>query len=168
MEAHGYVMCAHVFGALSSAICSNYALHRTVVENEAAFGEIAASALHHNLCVDDLLKSIEVLDLAKQFVEDAIIVWKPASFGFHLTKFISNNKELLLPVPEHQRIMGVKDQNLSGDLSNEKALEICWNLREDIFSFKLKVEAGTLTKIVLLSIISSVYDPLEFAAPFFT
>ena len=27
---------------------------------------------------------------------------------------------------------------------NEKKLGICWNLREDIFSFRLKLEAGTL------------------------
>ena len=88
------------------------------------------------------------------------------SGGFHLTKFISNSKKLLLSVPEHQRRMGVKDQDLSGDLPNEKALGICSKLREDIFSFKLKLEAGTLTKRVMLSMISSIYDPLGFAAPF--
>ena len=31
-------------------------------------------------------------------------------------------KELLLSVPEHQRKIGVKDQDLSGDLPSEKAL----------------------------------------------
>ena len=76
------------------------------------------------------------------------------------------NKELLLSVPEHQRRMGVKDQDLSGDLPNEKALGICWNLREDIFSFRLKLEAGTLTERVMLSMISSTHNPLGFAAPF--
>ena len=58
-------MCAHVFRATFSTSCSNYALHRTAVENEAAFGETAESSLHHNLYADDLLKSIEDLDLAK-------------------------------------------------------------------------------------------------------
>ena len=132
--------------------------------NEAVFGEVAASALHHNFYVDDLLKSIEQLDPAKQLVKGVINTCK--SGGFHFTKFISNNKELLLSVPEHQRRMGVKDQDLSGDLPNEKALGICWNIREDIFSFKLKLETGTLTKRVMLSEISSIYDPLGFAAPF--
>ena len=37
---------------------------------------------------------------------------------------------------------------------------------EDIFSFKLKLEARTLTKRVMLSMVSSIYDPLGFAAPF--
>ena len=67
------------------------------------------------------------------------------SGGFHVTKFISNYKELLLPVPEHQRRTRVKDQDLSGDLPSEKTLGISWNLREDICSFKLKLGAGALT-----------------------
>ena len=62
--------------------------------------------------------------------------------------------------------MGVKDQDFSGELPNEKVLQICWNLREDIFSFKLKQEAVTLTKGVMLSMISPISDPLGFATPF--
>ena len=152
-------MCAHVFGATSSASCSNYALGRTAMKNEAVFGESAANALHHNFYLDDLLNSIGDLDSAKELMKDVINMWK--SGGFHLTKFISNNKELLLSVPENQRRMGIKDQNLS-----EKALGICWNLRQDIFSFKLKLEARTLTWRVMLSMISSIYNPLGFAALF--
>ena len=118
------------------------------MENEAVFGEAAASALHHYFYVDDFFKSIEHLDPAKQLVKHVINMCK--SGGFHLTKFISNNKKLLLSVPEHQRRVGVKDQDFSGDLSNEKALEICRNLRENILSFRLKLEAITLTQRVML------------------
>ena len=83
-------------------------------------------------------------DSANQLVKDFINMCK--SGVFHLTKFISNNKELLLLVCHYQNIrrMGVKDQDLCVDLPNEKALGICWNLREYIFSFELKLEAGTL------------------------
>ena len=45
------------------------------------------------------------------------------SGGFHLTKFIFNNKELLLSVPENQRRMGVKDQHSLGDLPMRKHWE---------------------------------------------
>ena len=71
------------------------------MENEAVFGEAAANALHHNFYVDDLLKSIEDLDSAKRLVKDVINMCK--SGGFYLTKFIFNNKELLLTVPENQK-----------------------------------------------------------------
>ena len=85
---HDYVTCAHVFGATLSAACSNYALQRTAMENEAVLGEAAASALHHNFYVDDFLKSTEHLDPVKHLVKDVINMFK--SGGFHLTKFISN------------------------------------------------------------------------------
>ena len=133
------------------------------MENKAAFWEAAANVLHHNFYVDNLLKSIQKFDSVKLLVKDVVNLCK--SGGFHLTKFISN-KELLLLAPENQGRMGVKDQDLSGDLPNEKALGICWNLREDIFYLELKLEARTLTNRVMLSIISSIYDPLAFAAPF--
>ena len=51
----------------------------------------------------------------------------------HLTKCISNNKGLLLSVPENQRRMEVKDQDLSGQLPNEKALEYV-GIKEKNFS----------------------------------
>ena len=60
----------------------------------------------------------------------------------------------------------MKNQDLCGDLPNKKALGICWNLKDATFSFKLKLDTRTLTKIVMLSMISSIYNPLGFAAPF--
>lgn len=101
---------------------------------------------------------------AKQLAKDVIDMCKSGSFD--LTKSISSKKELLLSVPEHQRNLGVKDQDLTGDLQSEKALGILWNSREDIFSFKLKLEARTLIKKVMLSMISSIYNLLRFAATF--
>ena len=92
-------MCTHVCGGTSSASCSNYVLCRTAVESKSIYGRAAAEALHHNFYVDDLLKSMRDLESAKQLVEDVISMCK--SGGFHVTKFISNNKELLLSIPEH-------------------------------------------------------------------
>ena len=61
------------------------------MENEAIFGEVAASALHHSFYVYDLLKSIEDLGSAKQLVNYVINMC--TSDGFLLTKFFPNNKE---------------------------------------------------------------------------
>ena len=46
------------------------------------------------------------------------------SGGFHLKKFISNNRELLISIPEDQIRNGVKNANLIGDLPTEKALGV--------------------------------------------
>ena len=43
---------------------------------------------------------------------------------FNLTKFISNNKELLISIPEDKRRPGVKDLNLPVG----RALGIQWNI----------------------------------------
>ena len=51
-----FVMCAHVFSGTTSGGSSNYALHRTAVDNETEFGKAAVSTLHDNFYVDDPLK----------------------------------------------------------------------------------------------------------------
>ena len=102
-EPHDFVMCAYVFGGTSSASCSNYALKKTAIDNESIFGKD----------VDFLLKSLKDVESAKELVKDVMSMLSKAG-GFHLTKFISNGKKLLLSIPESARRISVKDQDLSG------------------------------------------------------
>ena len=55
---------------------------------------------------------------------------------------------------------------MSGDLPTDKALGICENVADDTFSFKIELDRMSLTKMTMLSMISSIYNPLGFAAPF--
>ena len=114
--------------------------------------------------MDDLLKSMKDVQSARQLVQKVINMCK--SGGFNLTKFMSNSKELLATIPEEKRKEGVKDKDLSGDLPNDKALGICWNIEKDTFSFKINLDRKPITKRGLLSMISSIHDPLGYAAPF--
>ena len=148
-----FVMYAHVFGGKSSASCSNYVLRRTAIDNESIFGKAASEVLQKNFYVDDLLKSSKDVESAKELVKNVMNMYKAG--GFHLTKFISNSKELLLSIPERRRRIGVKDQDLSGQLPNKKALRICWEIWDDAFTFKIKLDERPLTKRVMLSVISS-------------
>ena len=88
------------------------------------------------------------------------------SGGFKLTKFLSNNKKVLQSIPEEDRRKGVKDKDLVGDLPSEQALEVLWNTETDNLGFKVTLKQKPMTRRGLLSIISSVYDPLGLAAPF--
>ena len=117
-----------------------------------------------NFYVDDLHKSSGDSEAAKELVKNVINMCKAG--GFHFTKFISNNTKLLLSIPESQRRIGVKDQNISGQLPSDKALKICWGIWENAFIFKIKLDERPLTKRVMLSVTSSIYDPLGFWAPF--
>ena len=85
--------------------------------------------------MDDLLKSMDDLKTAMILVKNIVDMCK--SGGFHLTKFISNNRKLLMSTPEDQRRNGVKNAYLIGDLPSEKALGIKWNIPEDSFPFNI-------------------------------
>ena len=88
------------------------------------------------------------------------------SGGFHLTKFISNNRELLISISEDQRRNLVKNADLIGDLPTEKVLDIQSNIPDEFFTFNIQVNRRPLPKRKMLSIISSIYDPLGLASPF--
>ena len=112
-------MCIHVFCGISSANCSNYALKRTATDNADQYWQEAAEVVRSNFSANDLLK----------YVDDpkAMILVKNVGCKrgrFHLTKFISNNRELLISIPEDQRRNGVKDADLTNDRPAEKVLGI--------------------------------------------
>ena len=112
--------------------------------------------------MDDLLKSVGNLKTAVILVKNVLDMCQ--SRGFHLTRFISNNRssnrELLISVLENQRRNGVKNADLIDDLPAEKVLVIQWNIPDDSFTFKIQVNRRPLMKRIMLSIISSIYDPL--------
>ena len=106
--------------------------------------------------------------LRRTAVDNESIFGKDGSEALQKNFYVDNllSKKLLLSIPDSQRRIGAKDQDLSGQLPNEKALGIFWEIGEDAFIFKIKLDERVLTKRVMLSVISSIYDPLGFAAPF--
>jgi len=48
----------------------------------------------------------------------------------------------------------------------ERVLGVQWNVASDTFSFSITIKDRLATRRGLLSVISSVYDPLRFVAPF--
>ena len=48
----------------------------------------------------------------------------------------------------------------------ERALGVHWDVTNDEFVFKISVKEKPATRRGILSIVSSIYDPLGFVAPF--
>ena len=48
----------------------------------------------------------------------------------------------------------------------ERALGVYWNMEEDYLGYRTQCRSKPLTKRGLLSVLSSIYDPLGFASPF--
>ena len=157
-------MCVHVFGGVSSGACSNYALRRTAIENENKYGKDAAEMLKNNFYVDDMLKLVENEDKAIGLMKGVKSMCQEG--GFNLTKFTSKSKGVLQCIPEKDRKMGIKNSDLLGSLPEERALGVLWNVENDTLGFKVNLKEKPLTRRGVLSVLSSIYDPLGFGAPF--
>ena len=102
---------------------------------------------------------------AIQFIDDICKLMKDG--GFRLTKWISNCREVLQYIPESERAKEVKELDFTKDnLPAERALGVTWLVETDAFSFKTSSSERPFTRRGLLSMVSSVYDPLGMAVPF--
>ncbi|XP_042206955.1 uncharacterized protein LOC121855857 [Homarus americanus] len=157
-------MTVHLFGGVWSPSCAAYALQRTFQDFGDGFSD-AANRAKSNFYVDDLLLSVtepkEAIMISRQLRH------LPSLGGFKLTKWISNNKEVLNTIPLESRHTGVKEVNLGcEDLPTERALRVMWDLNGDQFAAKVQAPTQPATKRGLLAVVSSVYDPLGFICPF--
>lgn len=85
--------------------------------------------------------------------------------GFRLTKWISNDCEVVESIPQSERAASVVDLALD-EIPVERTLGIQWNVGADKFCFKVVAKEKPLTRRGVLSVASSLYDPLRFVAPF--
>ena len=165
MEVEEFEMCVHLFGGKSSPSCSNYALRRTSVDYEIEFGEDAAKTLQRNFYVDDMLKSSPDVETAIDLISR--VRGLCAAGGFNLTKFVSNNVEVMQAIPDEHVRKNVNLKELEKPKSqSEKALGLVWNIDTDTFGYRISMQDKPLSKRGMLSELSSVYDPLGFVAPF--
>ena len=138
-------MNVYVFGGASSPSCSNYALQKTAADNETKYGSEVAETVRNNFYGDDMLKSVSNEETAIKLIQGARKIC--AEGGFCLTKFVSNNKQVLASIPEDERRKCVLDQDLEfGMLPTEKALGIYWNTEENNIGFEVRLKEKTKYK----------------------
>lgn len=87
--------------------------------------------------------------------------------GFHLHKFMSNNKKVLRSVAPADLAKGIQELDLTYDsLHIERTLGVQWCADSDTLQFHIVVSERPMTRRSILSTISSVYDSLGLLAPF--
>ena len=153
-----YRMTSHVFGGVWCAASSTYALRKTLEDNNV--DEMVSSIVRRAFYVDDCLISVQNTEHAVKAMLDTRYVLSKA--GFKLTKFVSNDLEVLSKFPIAERAKEVVELNFD---SNSKALGIKWNVFRDELYFETDIDADKVTKRVMLSIVSSTYDPLGLVSP---
>ena len=109
--------------------------------------------------MDDCLKSVEssahAVNLAGQLRELL------SRGGFRLHKWLSNRPEVMESIPESERASSVLDLDLDkGRLPVERTLGLKWDMQKDVFIFSADLKDKPNTRRGILSLTSSIYDPL--------
>jgi hypothetical protein len=91
-EPKPYQLGVHLFGATSSPSCANFALQRAAQEAASEFPPDVIRSVMEDFYVDDLLRLVRTEDEAHTLVQGVQRVCEMG--GFHLTKFVSNNKDV--------------------------------------------------------------------------
>ena len=120
-----------------------------------------------NMYVDDLMKSVSspatAIKLSTQLRE---LLMKG---GFGLTKWLINDRDVLAEIPEHEWASSVVNLDIE-DLPTACTLGLKWNVEVDKFiwdvstKFQHLVQTKPVTRRGILSIVTSLCDPLGFIA----
>ncbi|KAI4884310.1 hypothetical protein NFI96_008914, partial [Prochilodus magdalenae] len=159
-----YRMEVHLFGATSSPSCASYALRRCAEDNKHIFDASVVNTVLHNFYIDDCLTSVASPEQALSLYHNLREICQTG--GFRLTKWISNSTKVLSKIPDEEKAHGIKDLDLDHNpFPIERALGVQWCVQSDSFKFRVVIQNRPLTRRGILSMVSSVYDPLGILAP---
>ena len=71
-----------------------------------------------------------------------------------------------MSIPEDHRKAGMENEDLLGKLLEEQALDVLWKTEEELLGFKVSIKNKPTTRRGILSILSSLFDPLCFGVSF--
>ena len=137
-------MTVHLFQAVPSLACSNYALRKTANDNVQHFFFDVINTITRNVYVDDSLKSLPLVKDASTHVRDLCSLLQQG--GFHLTKWVSRSREILESIPVKDHGKEIKRLDFQKDeLPVERALGVQWRIEGNTFDFdvNLKPKAPT-------------------------
>lgn len=158
------MMTVHLFGAVSSHSCANFALKKTAADNRADFSNKAVRTVEQNFYMDDCFKSVDSEEDAIHLSSELSQLLKRG--GFRLTKWLSNKRKVIESVPVLDRAASIRDLDFDHTLM-ERALRVQWHVTLDTFSFNIATKDKPTTRRGILSVISLIYNLLSFVAPFY-
>ena len=162
-------MVRHLFGASSSPSVANFCLKKTASIYGTEFDPEVVQSVERNMYVDDLMKSVDTPTTAVRLstqLRDLL-----TKGGFRLTKWLSNDRRVLAEIPETERAVSVANLDIQ-ELPIECALGLKWDVEADKFIWRASgrlqhlVQKGAMARRGILAIVSSLFDPLGFIAPY--
>ena len=161
-EPTDFQMLVHLFRATSSPSCASFSLKKTASDNQGEFDVETINTVNRNFYVDDCLKSVSSIDHAVRLSGQLRELL--ARGGFQLTKWVSNDRNVIATVPVTERAPSVVNLDLE-DLPVQRTLGVQWDMETDVLNFRIIDEGKAPTRRGILSVVSSMYDPLGFVAP---
>lgn len=163
---HGEIECYELntvtYGCASSPFLAVRCLKQLALEFQAEYPE-ASEAILNCFYLDDLLTGAYSNSKLLQLQREISLIL--ASGGFQLRKWLSNKPELLSQFQVHEKLscsvlhLGNDDQN--------KTLGIFWNAINDKIHYSIKEFSFDvqISKRIILSVISQIFDPLGLLGP---
>ena len=155
----------HVFGAKSSPTCANYGSQQSGRDNEVEFPE-ASFTIDRNFYMDDLVKSVNTPQQAIECYGQSVETLKRS--GFTLKKWASNWPEVIGNIPLESRIEA-NEVMLNAEPISLSILGLEWKIDQDCLQVCRGPNKGCPSEIsqrVVVSFVSSVFDPTGIFAPF--
>ena len=116
--------------------------------------------------MNDFLKSDNSDEHLTTITKAVISVLKES--GFRLTKFVSNNQDILNQLPETEILNNKAIAEQSDQESTHKALGILRNVKTDELRIKFSDKNFLNTKRGLINLLCSIFDPLGIVSPSLT
>jgi hypothetical protein len=139
-----------------------FVAQKVVLTTAAAHAEelpMAAKALQQSRYVDDVVVSVDSVQVGVQMLKELIILFEKCGMTF--TKIMSNSKEILSAVKQEHR---AKLSDLD-DLTETSVFGLAWNVALDLLGTKAVRKLKVVTKRDFLSQMASVYDTLGLISP---
>lgn len=150
-----YTLNTVTYGTSSASFLAIRSLQQAAIESRDKYPQ-ASQIILSDFVVDDLISGAETYDDLQLLRAQISEILNKA--GFELTQWMFN----------HQNDAD-QDGFYISNTSNEtvKTLGVLWNPNQDVFQYvsKIKINSQFLTKRVVLSIISQIFDPLGLIGP---
>ena len=155
-----YQMTLYLFGKVDSPCCANFALKKSAVDKSDTLHPSVVKTIDQDFYMDDFLKSHSSAEHLIDTTNTVISTLKQA--GFRLTKLVSNSHDIINKLPSTEIIDQTK---ISQPDSNQRILGILWDIQNNILKLRPVSNIYPNTKRGILSLLSSIFDPLGIVAP---
>lgn len=158
-----YMLNTVTYGTAAAPFLATRTLQQLAKDEEATY-PLASTIVKRDFYVDDCISGADTPELAKQTVNQLRGLCSSAHMS--LRKFSSNCPSILKDIPDE-----LKETQFILSLDEEselvKALGLHWNTKTDEFLFRVTLPSETekITKRILLSQISTLFDPMGWLAP---